>query len=397
MLHKEPLWTRNFILICLAHLSMTVAFYSNMPIMPLFLKERAGAEGLLMGLVVASYTASAIIVRPFIGYFVDRLGRKAVYIPSYLFFGVLFFCYPFAAAILALTALRLAHGVLWGSMMGAANTLAVDLIPARRRGEGIGMFGLTMNLGMALGPALGVVITEGHGYDGLFFASGAMVLGGFILALLVKAPPVPLEKQPFAFRNLLEKTSLPVSLATVFMCIPFGVMTNYMVMYASDELHVSAGPFFLLLAVGMGISRIMAGKTFDRQGPAVAMARGFIILFCAIVLQLSTRHGLPFYVSAFLLGLGYGITSPVCQAMVNILAPAERRGAANATFMTAFDLGICIGLVLIGYVQEHWGWGAAHIIELGCFVLAAVLFWKHCLPHYYRTRAAELAEPDEEV
>ncbi len=347
-----------------------------------------------MGLVVAAYTASAILTRPIIGYVVDRLGRKAVYIPSYFLFGVLFFFYPFAGAIVALAALRLTHGVLWGSMMGAANTLAVDLIPAQRRGEGIGMFGLTMNLGMALGPAIGVVIAESHGYDGLFFASGAMVMGGFILALLVKAPPVPLEKQPFAFRNLLEKTSLPVSLVTVVMCIPFGVMTNYMVMYATDELNVSAGPFFLLLAVGMGISRIMAGKTFDRQGPAVAMIRGFVVLIIAILLMLFTRHGLFFYASAFLLGLGYGITSPVCQAMVNILAPAERRGAANATFMTAFDLGICIGLVLIGYVQEHWGWGVSHVIELGCFVLAALLFWKHCLPHYYRVRAEALPEQE---
>ena len=74
--------------------------------------------------------------------------------------------------------------------------------------------------------------------------------------------------------------------------------------------------------------------------------------------------------------------------MVNALAGPERRGAANATFMTAFDLGICIGIVLIGHVQKEFGWGASHGIEIGCFLLGALLFWTVCLPHYNRTLKA---------
>ena len=74
--------------------------------------------------------------------------------------------------------------------------------------------------------------------------------------------------------------------------------------------------------------------------------------------------------------------------MVNILVAPERRGAANATFMTAFDLGICIGIVIIGHVQKVFGWGASHTIEIACFVVGAILFWSLCLPHYDRTLKA---------
>ena len=129
MTSQPPLWTRNFIFICLAHVCMTIAFYANMPVLPLFLKDRLGAEGVVMGLVVASYTASSILSRPVAGFWLDRVGRMILYAPSYLLFGLLFFAYPLAGAIAAITLLRLTHGVLWGAMMGAANTLAVDLIP----------------------------------------------------------------------------------------------------------------------------------------------------------------------------------------------------------------------------------------------------------------------------
>ena len=388
MTSQTPLWTRNFIFICLAHVCMTIAFYANMPVLPLFLKDRLGVEGLLMGLVVASYTASSILSRPVAGFWLDRVGRMAIYAPSYLLFGLLFFAYPLAGAVAFIALLRLTHGVFWGFMMGAANTLAVDLIPPARRGEGIGMFGLTMNLGMALGPAIGLPVAERFGYDGLFIFGGVLVTAGFILVLRVKAPTVPLEKKPFAFRDLLEKTSLPVSLVTVIICVPFGVVMNYTALYTQTEVRAASGTFFLVLALGMAVSRVMAGRTFDREGPGVAMFRAFVCLLGALLLQAFTRHGSVFYMSAALLGFGYGISAPVCQAMVNILVAPERRGAANATFMTAFDLGICIGIVAIGHVQKVLGWEASHAVEIACFIIGAALFWGLCLPHYTRTLKA---------
>ena len=130
------------------------------------------------------------------------------------------------------------------------------------------------------------------------------------------------------------------------------------------------------------------GRTFDREGPGVAMFRAFVCLLGALLLQAFTRHGSVFYMSAALLGFGYGISAPVCQAMVNILVAPERRGAANATFMTAFDLGICIGIVAIGHVQKVLGWEASHAVEIACFIIGAALFWGLCLPHYTRTLKA---------
>ena len=388
---KEPLWTRNFYFICLAQIAMTLAFYAIMPVLPLFIEKRLQISGLTMGLIVAAYTATATLSRPFTGYYLDRVGRKPIYAATFCLFGLLFFFYPIAGGITAMLLLRLSHGLLWGSMMGAATTLAVDLIPPARRGEGLGMFGLTMNLGMALGPAIGILVSDWFGYDGLFIFGGLLVMAGFPLVLKLRAPAVALSKKPFAWKNLLEKHSLPIALVTLLLSFPFGGIMNYTAKYAAD-INVASGVFFLLLALGMAFARILAGRTFDRSGPSKAMAISFIFLIAGMSLQTMTSHYPPFYASALLIGMGYGIAIPVGQAMVNILVRPERRGAANATYLTAFDTGICLGIITIGHTHKEYGWPFSQGIETACFVLAAVLFWSFCLPHYRRTLGAGQAE-----
>lgn len=380
---KESLWTRNFILICLAHLAISFSFYATMPIMPLFLESRLGVSGLLMGALVASYTVTATLIRPFAGYVLDRTGRMRVYVPSYLIFGLLFFLYPLAGSVLLLLVLRLAHGVLWGSVMGAANTLAVDLVPASRRGEGIGMFGLTMTLGMAVGPAIGIPVSDYFGYDGLFIMGGLLMAAGLVLALRIKAPQVPLERRPFLWKNLLEKTSIPVSCVTILACIAFGAMMNYTALYVTTEVAgAAAGLYFLCLAIGMGVARMTAGKAFDRSGPGKSMALAYGCLLGGFALQALTREALPFYASGMLIGTGFGIATPVWQAMVNIMVSPDRRGAANATFMTAFDTGICLGILIIGFVQKQFGWEASHAVDIMALLASAALFWGWGMRHY---------------
>lgn len=394
MRNTEALWTRNFILICVAHLALSLSFYSTMPIMPLFLEDRFAVSGLLLGLIVASYTVPAIVIRPFAGFALDRLGRMRVYLPSYLLFGLLFFLYPLAGGWVFLLFLRLTHGAFWGSVMGGANTLAVDLVPASRRGEGIGLFGLTMTLGTALGPAIGMPLSRFFGYDALFITGGALLLAGFVLVLRIKAPAVTLEKRPFLWKDLLEPTSLPVSCTIMISCIAYGAMMNYTALYASTELPaVSAGVFFFFLAVGSAFARVLAGKAFDRSGPARAAMLAYLFMFAGFGLRGLATGAVPFYASALLIGTGFGTLTPVLQAMVNGLVAPARRGAANATYMTAFDAGICLGLIFTGYAYAAHGWAVCQAFDMVVLVAGAVVFRVWALPHYEKGTAGRQNRP----
>lgn len=241
---QPPLWTGPFILVSLVHFILNVAFYASMPVFPLLLQDRFHITGLAMGAVVASYTLSAITTRPPTGYCLDRFGRRIIYLPGFFLFGLVYLLYPLADGPLGVTLARFIHGALWGVTMGASATVAVDLLPWQRRGEGIGYYGLGMVLGVATGPALGLWLAEGWGYDFLFRACAGLTLAGFVLLCFVRFPAVPRLQQTFSPGALLEKTSLPASLATLIFCVPFCFMTNYTGLYARSVPGASAGRFF---------------------------------------------------------------------------------------------------------------------------------------------------------
>ena len=379
---SASLWTRPFLLICFAHLAMTVGFYATMPVYSIFLNDRFHLEGMMLGAAVASYTASAILFRPPAGYYLDKLGRRAIYLPSYALFGLIYFLYPLADSVFSVSLARILHGALWGVAMGAATTAAVDVLPPKRRGEGIGYFGMAMILGMSGGPALGTFIAETHGYNSLFVCVGLLTAVGFVILCLTPFPTIPRTARPFTLHSLMEPSSLPASAATLISCIPYGCIMNFTSMYARTLSGASAGAFFLCLALGTALSRLRSGTTFDQKGPGGVMTFGYAFMLAGYLLLTLTSNSVLFVFSGLLIGLGYGVTIPVIQAMINALVPPERRGAANATLMTAFDLGICIGLLILSQMIDRAGWQATFIVMTGCIVASALVFRLYSLPRY---------------
>lgn len=374
------LWTWPFIAICLAHFALSFAFHASMPVFPLLLRDRFDLAGAALGVVVAMYTTSAIMTRPPTGFLLDRFGRRIVYLPAYGAFALVYFLYPLAVGPASVGLIRFLHGALWGVTMGAAATAAVDLLPDQRRGEGIGYFGLGMILSMAAGPAAGMALVEARGFDFLFRASAALTLAGFALACFLPFPAVPRRNQRFSPGRLLEKTSLPASLATLIFCVPYGAVMNFTSLFARSVPGAFAGTFFLFLALGTGITRFFAGRAFDAKGPGLIMHGAYVLLFAGCVLKALASGPVVFYAAALCLGMGYGIAVPVIQAMVNALVPPERRGAANATMMTAFDLGICVGLVIVSHIQSTFGWTATYALLAGCVAASWLYFVRRAAP-----------------
>lgn len=168
---KPRLWTWPFIAICAAHFVLTFAFYATMPVFSEYLQSEYALTGIVLGVITASYTAAAIAFRPPTGFWLDRFGRRIVYLPAYGLFALVYYLYPMAGNEFSVGAARLLHGTLWGITMGAAGTASVDLMPPERRGEGVSFFGLGMIFSMAAGPTVGLKIVEAMGFDYLFILS----------------------------------------------------------------------------------------------------------------------------------------------------------------------------------------------------------------------------------
>ena len=191
---KSKLWNRNFTLLTLSNFLMCSAYYSLISTLPVYVSSVLHAPHSIVGLVLSAYAIAAILIRPFTGFGLDYFGRKTIFIASLLVYGLIFNAYVFASTVMIILFLRFAHGLTWGLTTTSNTTLAGDIIPAEKRGEGFGLFGVSTTIGMALGPPIGTFILQHSGYDAMFIAGSVISIISMIMAGLIKYPvyqPLP--------------------------------------------------------------------------------------------------------------------------------------------------------------------------------------------------------------
>ncbi len=384
----ERIWSKGFILLCIGNLFMAMAFYQLLPVLPVFIKEELGGGKAEIGSILALFTVSALLIRPFTGIALDRIGRKWIFLCSLFFFSLMFCGYIFAATIMMVAIVRLFHGLAWGVTTTAGSTVVVDILPRSKMGEGIGFYGLSMTLAMALGPLIGIWMTRGAHYEWIFFETSMMSLLFFIMALAVKYPKYqpPVVKPQMRLSVLFEVTTLRPALNILILMFPYGGIISFIALYGEERGMVdAAAPFFILCALGIALTRYFAGKIFDQQGPRRLMLAAIIfetLCFPALVL-IPGEFG--FWTSAFLLGLGVGTVMPTIQAMVNAMVPQHRRGAANSTLFTAIDLGIGSGMLGIGLLGQWIGLDRSYLLCI-LICIAALLYYVFVVDRYYQQK-----------
>ncbi|MGC6587784.1 MFS transporter [Paenibacillus sp. Dod16] len=366
----ERLWTKPFIQMTVGMLFLFTGFYLLLPTLPLYIKHLGGSET-QVGLAAGAFTLTAVVFRPMVGGLVDRYGRRAFYIWGLIFFVLSMYLYDWVGSILLLLALRILHGASWAFSTTSIGTVITDLIPASRRGEGMGWYGMAMTVAMAIGPMLGTYIVGGYSFQTLFLVATGLSLVAFILAYMTRAP---YQAKPSAGRiQLVEKSVLPVTVAIFFLAVAYGGITTFLPLFA-ESIRVNPGTFFLVYAVALTLIRPFAGKLSDRFGEAAVIIPSLVVTTGALIV-LSLSSGLPgLIIAAILYGIGFGSAQPALQAATLRIAPEDRRGAANASFMTAFDLGIGLGAILLGLVSERIGYAYLFTVTAVSVVVSLVIF-----------------------
>ncbi|AYB46086.1 MFS transporter [Paenibacillus lautus] len=366
----ERLWTKPFIQMTVGMLFLFTGFYLLLPTLPLYIKHLGGSET-QVGLAAGAFTLTAVVFRPMVGGLVDRYGRRAFYVWGLIFFVLSMYLYDWVGSILLLLALRILHGASWAFSTTSIGTVITDLIPASRRGEGMGWYGMAMTVAMAIGPMLGTYIVGGYSFQTLFLVATGLSLIAFILAYMTRTP---YQAKPSAGRiQLVEKSVLPVTVAIFFLAVAYGGITTFLPLFA-ESIRVNPGTFFLVYAVALTLIRPFAGKLSDRFGEAAVIIPSLVITAGALIV-LSQSSGLPGLITAAILyGIGFGSAQPALQAATLRIAPENRRGAANASFMTAFDLGIGLGAILLGLVSERIGYAYLFTVTAVSVVVSLVIF-----------------------
>lgn len=395
---KDKLLTRSFICILAANFLLYFGFWLLIPVLPFYLKETFSCGEAAIGTILSCYTVSALCTRPFMGYLYDGFARKPIYIAAYFLFTAFFAGYIATGLLAVFIMLRIAHGVAFGTVTVGGNTLVIDITPSIRRGEALGYYGLTNNIAMSIGPMTGLFLHDSHvGFKTIFLIGLLTCSTGFVAALSVKAPrKEPVKRPPVSLDRFILLKGIPAGLALMLLSIPYGATTNYVAVYAREiGLDAPTGFFFTFMAVGMGISRIFAGKFVDRGYITQTISYGFYLVIAAFFLLSSCARLMDFdvtlcmcafYAVPFMLGIGFGVMFPAYNTLYVNLAPNSQRGTATGTYLTSWDIGIGLGISSGGYIAQHYAFDAVYLFGGALCILSMLYFNFYVAPHFHRNK-----------
>lgn len=396
---KEVLFTSSFILACIGNFLLFFGFYILLPILPLYLIEVFQTSKSTVGIVLSCYTLAALFIRPFSAYLTDMFNRKPIYLWSYFLFILVFVAYPIVASVGFFLLIRVLHGLAFGAVTTTGNTFIVDIMPASRRGEGLGYFGTANNLAMAIGPMTGLFLHDMTGsYNLIFYTaifSGAV---GFICASLIKSPTkIITPKEKISLDRFYLSKGILSGLCLLMLGIPYGITMTYTAIYGAElGITQGLGVFFSLLALGMISSRLFAGKLVDKGKMILVISTGSFIcsitfLFFSSFEYFTIFSSSPFlvylfYLVAVLLGVGYGMMFPAYNALFVNLAPHNRRATASSTYLTSWDIGIGVGLILGGYFADLSSLAMSYFVGAVFAFVSTFIFIKWAGVHYERNK-----------
>ncbi|MEH7236973.1 MFS transporter [Bacillus sp. JJ1562] len=371
---KEKIWTRDFTLICISNFFIFLGFQMTLPTIPLFV-EQLGGNDQLIGLVVGFFTFSALLIRPFAGHQLEIRGRRFVYLLGLSIFVLSVGSYGIISSLLFLFMFRIIQGIGWGFSTTASGTIATDLIPANRRGEGMGYFGLFGNIALAFGPSLGLTLAGTISFTKIFSICAILGLVALILSSKIHYKKrEPIKEKPRKW-DFYEKTALPPSILLFFITVTFGGIAAFLPIYTLQKEIPGIEWYFLLFAIALMITRTFAGRLYDLKGHQAIFAPGAFMIVVAMVLLAWLPSSLVLYIAAFLYGLGFGALQPALQAWAVQTAPAHRKGMANATFFSSFDLGVGIGAITFGQIAHHLGYHSIYIASAFSVLISILLYF----------------------
>jgi predicted MFS family arabinose efflux permease len=356
------------------------AFYLLTPLLPIYLSEEYGATKDTIGIILSGYTLATLIIRPFSGFLIDNFPRKKILLICLAFFFICFAGYIAASTLLMFGIIRTLHGAPFGASTVSNSTCAIDILPSSRRNEGIGLFGLSNNLAMAISPSIGIYIYKIVGNFNILFWIALFIAG----TALITASSIKITTKPIVHQNmklsldrffLTRAWIMAINISLFGFC--FGILCNYLAIFSKEELHITTGTgtYFALLSIGLFVSRLQGTKSLKKGKLTHNAGMGMILASVGYLLFVSIHNPIAYYISAILIGLGNGHMYPAFLNMFISIAHHNERGTANSSILTGWDIGFGLGVLLGGIIAEHTSYDVAFWIVAAYNIIGVVLFY----------------------
>ncbi|MCB9353470.1 MAG: MFS transporter [Lewinellaceae bacterium] len=351
---EKRLYTPAFLLLCISHALFAASFNMMLPELPSYLSNMGGGE--YKGLIIALFTITAGVSRPFSGKLTDTVGRLPVmYVGTFacVICGLL---YPQLAFVGGFLTLRFFHGFSTGFKPTGTSAYVADIVPPGRMGEAMGILGICFSLGTSASPPLGSWMVQHYGGNPnpMFYASAFVaVLSVLILTNLPETLPEKKKFRPALLKvtrdDIFDPLAIPSAITMIFCYVGYGVILT-LVPDLSDALGVSnRGTFFTLFTLASVSTRFLAGKMSDRLGRVPVLKISALIITASMLAFALADSPAIMYLASVLFGLGNGVFAPAINAWTIDLGHPQRKGRALATMYIALEIAIGGGAALAGW------------------------------------------------
>ncbi len=372
---RQSVYTKPFVLAALANF----LFFGNLntyALLPLYIQHLGGREGQI-GTIMAMYTMAAICCQPAVGPLVDRFGRKPFILLGACLATAVSLAFAFTTSLgWHFYLLRFLQGVAFACFMTSNLTLLADLVPASRRAEAVGIFGVSGLMTIALAPAVGETLLRAWGFLALFLGGILLGLGTLVVCLLTEVPrpmavPVSRGLGPGFWR-----TFTPVLTAAFQFGLANSVVFVFLPPFARQVGLPRIGPFYVVYSLMAVAVRFCGGQLADRLERRQVILPSLVALSVGVTLFAGLHSTWLLVVIAFINGIAHGFVFPATSAMAFDRAPSGARGKALAVFNMAMLAGGAVGAIGFGWLAESVGYRPGFVLVGLSVAVGTAVAWR---------------------
>lgn len=393
-MNQPKLWTKNFLIVTIANFFLYFTFYLLMVTMSLFASEKFHATPSQAGLASGIFIIGTLISRLVSGKNIERIGCKRMLYIGFTLFLITTCLYVLVNSMGMLLANRFINGAAMGIASTATGTIVSKIIPSERRGEGTGYYTLSLTLAAAVGPFLGMLISEHASFYMNFIVCASVLLVSFIAVFFVEVPKLEFTKEQlnkknsFSIHNFFEVKAVPISIVSALIAFCYSSILSFLTPYVKEINLAYAGSFlFIVYAVFVFASRPFTGKWLDTKGENFVMYPSIILFAIALFIIGGANNGFTLLLVGALVGIGYGTVSSSCVAVAIKVSPKHNMGLANSTSFIFQDLGVGFGPFILGLFVPSIGYR-------GLYLVMAVVAFITCFIYYFLHGRNSMDEED---
>lgn len=381
--NSDKLWTSSYIFDICINFFVYIVHFQLMLWSTSYSISKWNVELSTAGLASGLFIVGALLARLPAGRYIDFIGRRKMFLAGTACYFLFVLAYLFAPSVQVFMAVRLLHGLAFGSTSTAASTIVAAIVPIKKMGTGIGYFTLGVTLASAVGPLLALTFINGGDFNSSIYFCGALTLVIFVLSTLIKVPERTLNEyelsklKSVSWRNFISKNAIGISLVAFIGGICYSTVLSYLGEYAAANGMGEIGGqlFFLFFAATSFLSRPLTGWLLDNKGGNIVLYPSLILLVLSMLTIAVASNDYILLAGGLLLGGGYGSITAACHALAVHCAPSHQIGVATSTYFVLLDLGIGVGPYCLGSVVPAYGFSAVYFCAAIVSVIGLVLYF----------------------